>query len=865
MRLPGTSLLCITVAIIGLTVFPVPGPARAEGDYEYQDNFKENLAESHSYLHSVFWPQGAFPPPQPYLYFVDSEFGERELGFGDRHGQPAFLGYRFPTGPPQARRAVSGSLQLDVRFPYAASANSSLSGYLLYSVSDDGVTWSASEELTPGGHDIPLASVRGTCHIVFFGTEVLIDNLRVRLSAAPATIYVPGQYGTIQAAIDAASDGDIIQVSSGTYSGPGNRDIYFSGKAITLRSADGPGKTIIDCGGHRGFHFRGSEGPDSVLRGFTIRGGRAPGAAIPSDDDSWSPSSSHPIGGGIFCEFSSPTIVNCVIEDCASELGGGIGVVGGTPRIFDCVIEQCRAGSAASAESRGYGAGIGLIRGADAKIYYCTISDNVAYSESLGAGVYCWQSRATLVDCSISNNSAQVSVAGGGLYCGGINASIIAEKCLIADNIAQAGGGILADQFDYMQIANCTVAGNRLSGAAASSAGGIDSSGGDITIRNSIVWHNDGQAISLVDSTSADPVLFSDIEGDYPGQGNINADPLFASPATGDYHLKSFTGRYEPRWDRWVTDVFESHSPCIDAGDPQDPVGAETFPNANRINMGAYGGTAEASRSLGPLIFHVDVTTGSDYNTGLSKRDAFKTIQHAVNYAINGDTILVWPGVYREAVGLEGKALTLQSADEAAVITAPNLNTKTSYAFSFYYAESSRTVLRNFVITGCAKAALYSESASPTLTNLTVTGNRFGMEAYGGANPNITSCIFWNNTDGDLLYCRARFSLLQELKGQDAENGNISTDPLFADPANSDYHLKSRYGRYSAGSGAWVTDAVTSPCIDAGDPAVYPGRERMPHGGIVNMGAYGGTPFASLSGWQSWDSIERTVQPNPVK
>lgn len=864
MRSPGTSLFCITVTIIGLTVFLVPGPAQAQEPYVYQDDFSDNWAESHSYLHSVFWPQGAFPPPQPYLYFVDSEFDERELGFGDRHGQPAFLGYRFPTGPPQARRAVSGSLQLDVRFPYAASANSSLSGYLLYSVSDDGVTWSASEELMPGSHDIPLASVRGTCHIVFFGTEVLIDNLRVRLSAAPATIYVPGQYGTIQAAIDAATDGDIIQVSSGTYSGPGNRDIYFAGKAITLRSADGPGKTIIDCGGHRGFHFRGSEGPDSVLRGFTIRGGRAPGAAIPSDDDNWKPSSSHPVGGGIFCEFSSPTIVNCVIEDCASELGGGVGVVGGAPRIFDCVIEQCRAGGAGSAQSRGYGAGIGLIRGADAKIYNCAISDNVAYSEGLGAGVYCWRSRAMLVNCSISDNSAQVSVAGGGLYCGGADASIVAEKCLIADNTAQAGGGILADQFDYMQLANCTVAGNRLSGAAASSAGGIDSSGGDITIRNSIVWHNDGQAISLVDSTSANPVLFSDIEGNYPGQGNINVDPLFASPATGDYHLKSFTGRYEPRWDRWVAEAdIRNHSPCIDAGDPQDPVGAETFPNANRINMGAYGGTAYASRSIGPLIFHVDGSNGSNYNTGLSKRDAFKTIQHAVNYALDGDIVLVWPGVYREEVMFEGKAITIQSADEAAVITAPSPTT--GYAFTFSGAEASRSVVRNFVILNCGLGAVYCVAGSPTLTNLTIVSNPYGIVAVDGANPSITSCIFWNNTDGDLFQCRARFSLLQELRGQDAEYGNISTDPLFADPANGDYHLKSRYGRYSTGSRAWVTDAVTSPCIDAGDPAVYPGRERMPHGGIVNMGAYGGTPFASLSGWQSWDSIERTVQSNPVK
>jgi hypothetical protein len=58
----------------------------------------------------------------------------------------------------------------------------------------------------------------------------------------------------------------------------------------------------------------------------------------------------------------------------------------------------------------------------------------------------------------------------------------------------------------------------------------------------------------------------------------------------------------------------------------------------------------------------------------------------------------------------------------------------------------------------------------------------------------------------------------------------------------------SRYGRYSPNDDPWATDSVTSPGIDAGDPGMDPGREQMPHGGRLNIGAYGGTPFASLSG-----------------
>ena len=66
----------------------------------------------------------------------------------------------------------------------------------------------------------------------------------------------------------------------------------------------------------------------------------------------------------------------------------------------------------------------------------------------------------------------------------------------------------------------------------------------------------------------------------------------------GDYHLKSQAGRWDPIGQTWVLD--EVTSPCIDAGDPTSEVGDEPLPNGGRVNMGAYGGTTEASRS-GPF------------------------------------------------------------------------------------------------------------------------------------------------------------------------------------------------------------------------------------------------------------------------
>ncbi|HUU97660.1 MAG TPA: dockerin type I domain-containing protein, partial [Phycisphaerae bacterium] len=77
--------------------------------------------------------------------------------------------------------------------------------------------------------------------------------------------------------------------------------------------------------------------------------------------------------------------------------------------------------------------------------------------------------------------------------------------------------------------------------------------------------------------------------------------------------------------------------------------------------------------------------------------------------------------------------------------------------------------------------------------------------------------------------------------------GIISSDPLF----RGGYHLASQYGRWDpeakSGAGGWVLDDVTSPCIDAGDPASDYSNEPAPNGGRVNMGAYGNTPEASKS------------------
>jgi hypothetical protein len=108
--------------------------------------------------------------------------------------------------------------------------------------------------------------------------------------ASATTILVPSQYPTIQAGINAAVDGDTVLVADGTYTGSGNYNMDFLGKAIVVISENGPELCLIDCDSlGRGFYFHTNEDSNSVLSGFTITHGFGEGA-------------------GIFCITSAPII-----------------------------------------------------------------------------------------------------------------------------------------------------------------------------------------------------------------------------------------------------------------------------------------------------------------------------------------------------------------------------------------------------------------------------------------------------------------------------------------------------------------------------------------------------------------------------
>ena len=248
-------------------------------------------------------------------------------------------------------------------------------------------------------------------------------------------------------------------------------------------------------------------------------------------------------GSGITCHWSSPVITNCTIsENSARSQGGGIYFYecsDSPPIISDCII------SGNSAKWGGAGISFFNCDNHPPIVSNCIISLNsITGPFGDGGGINCFYSSPTIMNCRITLNTANT---GGGIRC--LASSPIISNCTITGNRADYDGGAIYCQSSFPTFLNC------------------------------ILW-NDSPEEVFVDS--GNPIItYSDVQGGWEGEGNIDEDPLFT--------LKSWFG---------FDYGLRTSSPCIDSGDPTieddiydwHPLCPDWYVNCARSDMGAYGG-----------------------------------------------------------------------------------------------------------------------------------------------------------------------------------------------------------------------------------------------------------------------------------
>jgi len=342
---------------------------------------------------------------------------------------------------------------------------------------------------------------------------------------------VPSQYPTIQAGINAAINGDTVLVADGIYTGTGNKNLDFLGKAIVVKSSGGAENCVIDCqNSGRGFYFHLNETNSSILEGIKITNGLV-----------------NDFGGGIYLNTSSPTIKDCIIKNNStndpgpSDAGGGIACFNANPYVISTDINE--------------------------------------NTSPQGAAIYCSGANPIFTNCEVKLNTTSAQSVIRMDY----NSNITFTDCVISNNTCPAYG-VIGIYSGSALLTNCTVSYNTCTNHAIT--------GGTTTSKNSIFSHNTSN-VGVVDCNYYAPnISYSDFFGNTgsnffgslvpAGLGTISTTNLNGDPCDQYHNIFLDPQFYSTTGDSAF--YLTANSPCIDAGDPASPLD----PDSTIADMGAY-------------------------------------------------------------------------------------------------------------------------------------------------------------------------------------------------------------------------------------------------------------------------------------
>lgn len=275
----------------------------------------------------------------------------------------------------------------------------------------------------------------------------LLCLLAISVPTATARIWhVPGDAPTIQAGVDSADSGDIVEVVCGTYYDCTHEDPYGSyacvilKSGITLRSETGTADCVtIDAQQLGAVVF--CEGVDntSIVEGFTLVNGYT----------------TH--GGGMVCLQSELIVTHVTFQDNIAHgyasvggLGGGMFCMDSAPSLSYCLFE----GNEALLEES-FGGGL-LVWGGSPTINSCQFSDNVADS---GGGISVLSGEVSVTDCTLAENMGRLSGGGVTIFAASeYLASFVAFNTDIRFNMADiASDGVVWGEPAVAILACCDV------------------------------------------------------------------------------------------------------------------------------------------------------------------------------------------------------------------------------------------------------------------------------------------------------------------------------------------------------------------------------------------------------------------------